>query len=173
MKICNYCFESNSLIYFCIVLNKNWNLLVWAKFYCSWVGGPCSLWGLLLIPFGFITPKHVLNYLTFQSLDFERIRWRLFQAYQMKVIPSISDEGYSERIRWRLFWAYQMKVIPSVSDEGYSERIRWRLFWAYQMKVILSVSDEGYSERIRWRLFQKRVMGTLLDIYGCITGFQK
>jgi hypothetical protein len=23
------------------------------------------------MPFGFITPKHILNYLTFQSLDFE------------------------------------------------------------------------------------------------------
>jgi hypothetical protein len=43
-----------------------------------------------------------------------------------------------------------MKVILSVSDEGYSERIWWRLFWAYLMKVILSVSDEGYSERIWW-----------------------
>ena len=25
---------------------------------------------------------------------------------------SVPDEGYSERIWWRLFWAYLMKVIP-------------------------------------------------------------
>jgi hypothetical protein len=64
-----------------------------------------------------------------------------------------------------------MKVILSVSDEGYSERIWWRLFWAYLMKVILSVSDEGYSERIWWRLFKKRVVGTKFYIYGFITIF--
>jgi hypothetical protein len=63
----------------------------------------------------------------------------------MKVIMSISDEGYYERIWWRLLWAYLMKVIMSVSDEGYYERIWWRLLWAYLIKVIMSVSDEGYS----------------------------
>jgi hypothetical protein len=46
----------------------------------------------------------------------------------MKVILSVSDEGYSERTWWRLFWMYLMKVILSVPDE-----------------VILSVPDEGYS----------------------------
>jgi hypothetical protein len=30
------------------------------------------------MPFGFIAPK-TLCYLAFQSFDFERIRWRLFQ----------------------------------------------------------------------------------------------
>ena len=49
---------------------------------------------------------------------------------------NVSDEGYSERIWWRLFWAYLMKVITvtylmkvilSVYDEGYSERTWWRL----------------------------------------------
>jgi hypothetical protein len=53
-----------------------------------------------------------LNYLVFQSFDFERTWWRLFWAYLMKVILSVSDEGYSARIWWRLFWAYPMKVIP-------------------------------------------------------------
>jgi hypothetical protein len=90
---------------------------------------------ILFRPFGFIAPK-TLNYLVLQSFDFERIWWRLFWAYLMKVILSVSDEGYSERIWWRLYWAYLMKVILSVSDEGYSERIWWRLFWAYLMKVI-------------------------------------
>jgi hypothetical protein len=94
----------------------------------------------------------------------ERIWWRLFWAYLMKVILSVSDEGYSERIWWRLFWAYLMKVILIVYDEGYSERIWWRLFWAYLMKVILRVSDEGYSESIWWRLFQKRFVYTTFDI---------
>ena len=62
----------------------------------------------------------------------------------MKVILSVSDEGYSERIWWRLFWSYLMKVILSVSDEGYSESIWWRLFWAYLMKVILEMRRVHY-----------------------------
>jgi hypothetical protein len=48
--------------------------------------------------------------------------------------------------------AYLMKIILSVPDEGYSERTWWRLFWVYMMKVILSVHDEGYFERTWWRL---------------------
>jgi hypothetical protein len=59
---------------------------------------------------GGIDDHHCLNFLlnnmAFQSLAFERIWWRLFL----------------------LFWAYLMKVIMSVSDEGYYERIWWRLF---------------------------------------------
>jgi hypothetical protein len=94
-----------------------------------------------------------LNYLAFQSFDFERTWWRLFWAYLMKVILSVLDEGYFERTSWRLFWAYFMKVILSVLDEGYFERTWWRLFWAYLMKVILSVLDEGYFERTWWRFF--------------------
>ena len=105
----------------------------------------------------------------------------LFWAYLMKVILSVSDEGYSERTWWRLFWAYLRKVIPaylmkvipaylmkvilSVPDEGYSECTWWRLFWAYLMKVILSVPDEGYSERTWWSLFKKPVVCTKFDIY--------
>jgi hypothetical protein len=121
------------------------NLLVWSKLYWSWVGGP-----VLIVRTIFNALWFYYSQTRFKLFDFPIFR---FWAYQMKVILSVSDEGYSERIRWRLFRAYQMKVILSVSDEGYSERIRWRLFWAYHMKVILSVSDEGYSERIRWRLF--------------------
>ena len=37
----------------------------------------------------------------------------------MKVILSVSDEGYSERIWWRLFWAYLMKVIPETRRAHY------------------------------------------------------
>ena len=84
--------------------------------------GNCSFFYI-----GGIDDHHCLNFLlnnmAFQSLAFERIWWRLFL----------------------LFWAYLMKVIMSVSDEGYYERTWWRLFWAYLMKVNLSVSDEGYS----------------------------
>jgi hypothetical protein len=152
-QILEFIFYIHLLVYTVVLIN---NLKkYWSEQSFTGLGWEdrCSSWGLPVMPFGFITPKHVLNYLTFQSLDFERIRWRLFRAYQMKVVLSVSDEGYSERIRWRLFRVYQMKVVLSVSDEGYSERIRWRLFRAYQMQVILSVSDEGYSERIRWRLF--------------------
>ena len=68
----------------------------------------------------------------------------------MKVILSVSDEGYSERVWWRLFWAYLMKVILSVSDEGYSERIWWRLFWAYLMKVIQETRRGHYILYLRF-----------------------
>jgi hypothetical protein len=109
------------------------------------------------MPFGFMAST-TLNYLAFQSFDFERTWWRLFWAYLMKVILSVLDEGYFERTSWRLFWAYFMKVILSVLDEGYFERTWWRLFWAYLMKVILSVLDEGYFERTWWRLFWAYLM---------------
>ena len=39
-------------------------------------------------PFGFIAPE-TLNYLSFQTFDFER--------HLMKVILSVPDEGYFER----------------------------------------------------------------------------
>jgi hypothetical protein len=87
----------------------------------------------------------LVYYLAFQSFRFERTRWRLFWVYQMKVILSVSDEGYSERTRWRLFWAYQMKVILSVPDEGYSERTRWKLFWAYHMKNMKIKQQKSYE----------------------------
>ena len=94
----------------------------------------------------------------------DRAWWRLFWAYLMKVILSVPDEGYSERVWWRLFWAYLMKVILSVPDEGYSERTWWRLFWACLVKVILSVRDEGYSERTWWRLFWAYLMKVILSV---------
>ena len=52
MKIWIYWSESNSWIYFYIVLNKMWIffLLVWTKFYWSWDGGPVlTLWGLQIV----------------------------------------------------------------------------------------------------------------------------
>jgi hypothetical protein len=49
--------------------------------------------------FDFIASKY-LNYLDFQSFDFERIWWRLFWAYPMKVILNVPDEGYFERPWW-------------------------------------------------------------------------
>ena len=106
----------------------------------------CSQW---------FAPK-TLNYLAFQSFDFEYTWWRLFQVFQS------FDFEYTW---WRLFWVYLMKVILSIPDEGYFEYTWWRLFWAYLMKVILSVPDEGYFEYTWWRLFQKRVVCTKCDIY--------
>ena len=67
---------------------------------------------------------------------------------QIKFSYLILSYGYFEHIWWRLFWAYLMMVILSISDEGYFEHIWWRLFWAYLMKVILSIPDEGYSRNV-------------------------
>ena len=76
--ICNYWSESNSWIYFYIVLNKNWTIY-WSEQSCTGLGPEdrWSSWWLFFMSFGFITPKHVLNYLVFQCFLFE-IRWRLF-----------------------------------------------------------------------------------------------
>ena len=34
---------------------------------------------IIRMPFGFLAPKEILNYLVFQSFEFQRTRWRLFQ----------------------------------------------------------------------------------------------
>jgi hypothetical protein len=78
----------------------------------------------------------------------------------MKVILSVSDEGYIECIWWRLFWVYLMKVILSVSDEGYFECIWWRLFWVYLMKVI---SEMRRVHQIRYLRFFIATWNMLID----------
>ena len=115
----------------------------------------------------FLLPS-TLNYLAFQSLNFER--------HLMKVILSVTW--------WRLFWASP--------DEGYSERhlikvilsvTWWRLFWAspdkgysegHLMKVILSITwwrlfwaspDEGYSRNVSCAL--NEISTFLLAYFGC------
>ena len=105
-------------------------------------------------------PK-ILDDLTFQSLDFERTSWRLFQK---RVVYTIFDFPIFR------FWAYLMKVIP--------ETCRVYYIWLSNLST-LSVLDEGYSrnvscilyltfqsfdlERTWWRLFQKRVVCTIFD----------
>ena len=55
---------------------------------------------------------------------------KVILVYLMKIILSVPDEGYFERAWWRLFWAYQMKVIErtwwrllSIPDEGYYRNV--------------------------------------------------
>ena len=117
----------------------------------------CYIWlsnlSTLSIPDeGYSRNVSCILYLTFQSFDLERTRWRLFQK---RVVYTIFD--------FPIFrpWAYQMKVIP--------ETCRVYYIWLSNLST-LSVPDEGYSrnvscilyltfqsldfERTWWRLFQ-------------------
>ena len=52
------------------------------RFSSLWHRRPLPILAILFRPFDFIFPKS-LNYLAFQSSDFERIWWRLFQKHVM------------------------------------------------------------------------------------------
>jgi hypothetical protein len=72
---------------------------------------------ILFRPFGFIAPKH-LNYLAFQSLDYECLP---DEGYSRNV----PDEGYSRNI----------------PDEGYSRNVP-------DERYSRNVPDEGYSRNV-------------------------
>ena len=88
----------------------------------SGIGDNGRFWLWLL---WFIAPKHLI-YLTFQSFDFERIWWRLFQKRTWWRL-------FQKRTWWRLF----------------QKRTGWRLF---QKRTWWRL----FQKRTWWRLFQKQ-----------------
>jgi hypothetical protein len=134
MKICNYWSESNSLIYFYIVLNKNWKMY---RSEHSFTGlGPkdrCSSWGLV--------PEDRCSLWGFGSEDRCSLwglgpedqcsSWSLGQEDRCSLWGLVPEERWSS---WGLLLMPFGFITPKhvlnylVFHSFGFERIRWRLF---------------------------------------------
>jgi hypothetical protein len=88
---------------------------------------------------------HDILYLTFQSLDFERTWWRLFQK---RVMYTIFDFPIFR------FWAYLMKVIPETCRVYYN--VSGITFIRYAQNLKIGKSNIVYTTRFWNNLHQVR-----------------
>ena len=164
MKICNYWSESNSLIYFYIVLNKSWkNTGLNLKFYWSCAGEP-----VLIVRSWAGGPVLIVRSWAGGSVLIVR-SWAegsvlIVRSYAGGPVLIVRSWAGGPVLIVRSWAGGPVLIVRTAvySLWFYFFQIRFKLFGFPMFRFWAYWSDEGYSRNV----------GTKLDIYVCITGFQ-